>query len=225
MSRSQGAPALRGAEIIREIRGNGLPTYWPRAKSKAVFVAHSQTGRKVAELTLSRRDVEGGYAGQKRSEARGRRFSEQWQLSDDAITGKYLGPAGRRGEITTTINLRAGKVTVRHYGPRGILMASATAEAPANYIPEGMMFLAIRRVAALGEKATFKTLINVEAIREGHVRFASVVVSPDGRRRIDVHVGSGAHPERRTYQLDERGNIGGFEAPTDGGSITYKLVR
>ena len=150
--------------------------------------------------------------------------TEQWEISADAKTGRYVGLPGADPQDRTEIDLRGGRVTVRQIDPGGRAEASTTA--PDNYIPEGLMTLAVRRVAARGTRAAFKMIVNSEAMENGRVRFADVAMTPgkgEKGQRVRVTTTGKAFTESKTYEVDAQGRIWKIAGGRFG--ITYTLVR
>jgi len=78
---------------------------------------------------------------------------EAWAVSEDARSGYYV--ATVEGASLTRIWLADGKVAARKGNGKTV-----HANEPDNYIPEGLMTIAIRRAARLKREAQFSVVLN-----------------------------------------------------------------
>jgi len=201
----RGVPAQRGAQIISQIRNEGLGAYWTDQPVALRYLGKDPEGRVRAVMLVSRQAIETGYSGTRRLQTEAGLLLEQWTLSSDARRGAYSGPTGTVEPSTTTILLENGKASVVQNTRRGI--KAAESPAPDNYIPEGMQRLVVQQVARSGKQAVFSGILNSEAIAAGRVRFATIAMKPLDAQTVTVTWRGVASRMRSVYHLDKQGRI------------------
>ncbi len=217
----QSVPARRGAEIIRQIRAVGLQFAWGTEPTKLTYFARDQRGQVRAILDISRQPVDTGYAGIVIMRSDEGESLEQWSISADAGKCVYAGPTRLDGFSTTRIVLSGDEVSVVRIGRGGA--EAATATVPDNYIPEGLMHLVIAHVAGGGKHASFRSILNSEAIVANKVQFATVHMRPQKPDQIAV-TWSGMHMRRKElYHLDQHGMVVRFDKLD--GALTFQLEK
>jgi len=217
VSHSRGAMARRGADIIRKIRTETLGPYWkPQPVTTAYLITDGQ-GRDAGWKISIRKSTAYGYTGTTWSRGHDTLYLENWHVPPDASRSQYEARALLDGGyLPLTINLADDQVTVQ-IGPRrtGIL---AAAQAPSNYVPEGLLAVVIRLAAKLNHKLAFKMIFNENAIRTGRVQFTSVTMTPHPPASVDMSFGG----HTKVYHLDAHGQIVRIEHPETG--VVYKMT-
>ena len=217
--------ARAAAEILRQIRARGLSHYWGQDDSIDWYLIYSSSAVQGWQAVIRERTPEGNFRGlstvvtvdpRTRSQTR---KTANWILNPDATIGRYEGlvTTGRLEKSRTSILLRKDEVLVQQ-GPG---QPTARSPAPANYIPEGTLGLAIREVAARGGQAQFKMVFD-EVPRIGNeVQFTAVRLRHIGRGQT----GAGKPTDRvrlshrewgkyeQIYELDETGSVLTIEPP------------
>jgi len=189
LSRTRGAPARRGAEMIKRIRRDKLGRYWDKAEIRWLLLRRGgerPVGWRAVAVSpgdddeFEGIDVRVNYSG--RSPAR--RW-ECWALKGDATRGAYaagtfaivsirgkaslgrhtdtrvvLGPDGI--EVQQQLSARRGSNVT---GPKNYQSTSRT---PSNYLPEGTVCLAAMLVALDRTEAVFKQVFNELPPHGGH---------------------------------------------------------
>ena len=202
--RAKAGNSARGAEIIHQIRSEGLAKYWPEAGVDLTYLYKDSSGQIQDGFIVTRGRVKGGYAGGKTVPGE---IREVWRISEGADMGEYTGPTRKKSPSQTRIVLHDGLVRVGQLVEvRQGRWAPKTVESPAppNYIPEGLTDLAIRLTAAEAEKATFRTIYNPVAISGDQVRFIATTMTPLGPNSVRV---SGPGDPDTIYHLDTRGTV------------------
>jgi hypothetical protein len=147
---------------------------------------------------------------------------EQWKVNPEATAGEYT--AGRVSpELTlvkdTQINLDAGVVEIHHMADTG--PQEAKAAAPANYLPEGTMNLALALVGKAKADAQFAMVYNERDNPGGVIQFGAARLTYQGQRHADqgktltevkmTYAGAGRGGEEIAL-LNEAGEVVGMEA-------------
>ena len=217
----QSVLAQRGAEIIHQIRAAGLQSAWGTQPTELKYLARDERGQVRAILDISRRPVDTGYAGIVIMRSNEGESLEQWSISADAGKCVYAGPTRLDGFSTTKIVLSGDKVSVVRIGRGGA--EAGRAPVPDNYIPEGLMHLVIARVAGGGRHASFRSILNSEALVANEIQFATVHMRPQKPDQIAV-TWSGMHMRRKElYHLDRHGAVVRFDDL--GGALTFRLEK
>jgi len=214
--------AEKAVEIIRGIRQAGLEHFWPE-QSRIDWYLIELRGKLIGWRAVVRTRREGGgFAGLTLEVILpvNRFWCEKWTLNADATRGRYAAYEGiarglRLEQLKTEIALEDGQVRVLQHEAQGRVLA-ARSKAPANYLPEGTMELAIRRVAEEAADAQFSLVFNEVpnvggAVSFGVMRFRHVGTrrSEDGRtirlvrgyaRREGTHI-------ERTYEVNHQGRL------------------
>ena len=222
---------LRGRQILAEIRRTGLAAYWPEA---AVTWHVRSTGERISgwrgEIVVPTPNGKfHGLSVTVTGTALGTRgLWERWTLNADATESNYLaGGFGwtrrgvRMGKEDTAISLKEGRVTafqrIQDYP------FETVGPAPAGYIPEGAMSIALRLVARHKAKARFRMIFNEVPPPGARPAFTPVEMefrTPDGddpeEARMTVHVAPGAPLEeiKNLYFLDASEDTIGLTTPT-----------
>jgi len=215
----------KGAAILKQIRSNKLALYWPDRRQTDWYLI--QQGSVVLGWHAIVREGSGGgfrgweiELGYNQAGATEREMHSAWNLNADATDGTYQSRVERRGQPTELTQIRlqesaseADQATVEVLQPT--LALEAQSPEPRNYIPEGVLPLAIRLVAEGGADAQFRMVFDDIPNSHKVVEFGSVRISHEGRGRTDqgeqthrvrvYYRGWGKHP--REYELDESGKL------------------
>ena len=209
------SPSRQGAILLQEMRRRTLVDLWPREPYTARFERRDATGRLQSRLRISRRPANDGFTGASLHEAvsgAARRIGdvrETWAVSRDLSKGTYRAEYLSQGLIVR-IDLGREEVEFRATG-----LGPAQAEAPANYIPEGLEWLAVRLVARSGRKATFMTLLNEECLSAKDLVFSHLTLTPVDAQTVRGRYEGGEAPYSQTYFLDAAGEVNRMDG-TDG---------
>ena len=212
--------AEKAAEIIRGIRRAGLERFWPEA-SRIDWYLIEVRGKRIGWRAMVRTRREGGGFAGLTLEFIGpvnRFWCEKWTLNADATRGRYAAYEGiarglRLEQLKTEIALEDGRVRVLQYEARGRVLA-ARSKAPANYLPEGTLELAVRRVAEEAADAQFSLVFNEVPNVGGAVSFGVMRIrhagtrrSEDGRtvRLVRTYARREGRRIRRTYEVNQQG--------------------
>jgi len=239
--RARGSLAEVGAEIVQQIRRQGLGRYWPRPTVRW-FLTRSN-GRAVGWRLLARAMREGNeFEGLEIVSIRGQGQSTAltwayWSLGSHAGRGSYrsevitvqqVGPLQKwstQGE--THVDVENGTIEISQ--KLGREQFQSTARTPPNYLPEGALPLARALVAADKTEGLFKlTYDHVPPVR-GVPQFFSVklrtvdLASQRGAAAAVRQTGTGVPPA--TYFLDADGiTVRKTSADTVEDSVTAKEV-
>lgn len=216
--------AREGAHLVEQMRRRSLSDIWPRGALLAAFVHRDGAGQEIGHLTIARFATEGGFGGWVRHQplpgfaGRLRNVREDWSIFDDLSAGQYEAVyIGENRVIGIILSGREVHVTVN-----GHLHASA--ETPANYLPEGLMWLAVRMVAERGKEAVFAFISNEESDTGRTVAFHRVAMTPVGPREVRCAVVTGRGRYLRTYHLDTSGEVSSIRWE-DGMTLTREELR
>jgi len=217
VTHGRGAMAQRGADIIRKIRTETLGPYWkPQPVTTAYLITDGQ-GRDTGWKISTRKSTAYGYAGTTLSRGADALYLEKWQVRADASRSTYGAQALLDADYPPiTINLAEDQVTVQIGGYRTRILASA--QAPSNYVPEGLLAVVIRLAAKLNHKLVFKMIFNENAIRNGRVKFTSVTMTPQPPASVVMSFGG----HTKVYRLDAHEQIVRIEHPKT--KITYRAT-
>ena len=220
ISQTRGGGGDQALAVLKDIRSQGLGAFWGDQPNYAWYLATKADGEMVGWRVNLRMPLpnEAGYVGishQRGIDEQGKwQISEErWQLDPTAQMGSYEARVGRgrRIEPQLFINFDKGLLTV------SVPTHSDKQAAPANYLPEGLLPLAIRLTHQSGKKASFGMIINEVAIHElaakkGQLHVVPLAITPqaDGvllnyASAFEVHV-----------TLDEQGEIQAEEAGGSG---------
>ncbi|MBL7133960.1 MAG: hypothetical protein ISS78_07680 [Phycisphaerae bacterium] len=217
VSQAYGTTAQRGTDIIRKIRNETLRAYWKPEPVTTAYLITNRKGRSAGWEISTRKGTPYGYAGSTWSRGADALYLEKWQVRADASRSKYEARALLDADYSPiTINLAEDQVTVQIGGQRTGILASA--QAPSNYIPEGVLAVVVRLAARLDRKLAFKMIFNENAIRGGRVQFISVTMTPQPPASVVMHLGQ----HTKIYRLDAQGRIVRIEHPGTG--IVYRTV-
>lgn len=164
--RKPAAGTANAAEIIAEIRNQGLDAYWS-PEPVAYWYLHRRNGEPYGWSVTYREGEEGGFRGsyvQMVTMPQGliQQSNSSWWLNADATRGKYIGETVEASRVRglqaaatrAEIELRDGKLHVLQW-INGQQYESG-AKAPANYIPEGLMPLVQALTARKKTEALFR---------------------------------------------------------------------
>jgi hypothetical protein len=211
----------KAVEILQHVRRQRLEAFWPRQREVAWYLRRARDGQAVGWEMEERVPTPTGYAGKRVIQLGSGVAREVWSVSANASAGRYHaetaaivqpspdGPSLLATNSSTRIELQSGRVDVRREDRRKI--GHGAAEAPENYIPEGLHLLVYYLAAAGQREANFVTILNEEAILGSEVHFSWVQVVPEGRRRARVY---GARQES-VLDFDEGGRLLRREIPED----------
>ncbi|HUT57920.1 MAG TPA: hypothetical protein VNA25_08730 [Phycisphaerae bacterium] len=207
LTRFRNAAMREGAHLVDEMRRRSLSDIWPRGALQAVFVRRDGAGRETGRVTVERVATDGGFAGRVRDEplpafrGRLRNVREDWSIRGDLSAGQYQ--AAYVGENRIIGIILAGEDV--HVTVNGQPIDSVPI--PANYLPEGLMWLAVRMVADRGREATFAFVSNEESEATGTVALNRVTMTPVGAREVRCTVATGRGRYDVTYHLDASGEV------------------
>ena len=200
--------AREGALLLAEMRRQTLAGLWPRQHREARYEWRDASGRLEGRLQVSRRAVEGGFEGVTihvpvaGPALRQGLVKETWTVSDDLAKGDY------RADYLTLryaveIRLEGGQIHFRTTG----MEEEAQEEAPANYVPEGLEWLAVRMVARAGKKATFAMVSNNESRAARDIVPWRVTMTPLDARTVRCLYEWRAGSFAETFHLDDSGEV------------------
>jgi len=179
------ARRVRAADdILQDVRRRGLATFWSDQDQVHWRLIHAADAPVGWQATMRRRTDEGQFAGLKAVVVPGGwSILERWTLSADATAGQYAGSAtsakGERADTSSQLADGHVAVTQHHFA------LTARSPAPDNYLPEGMMDLAVRRVAQTRADAQFASVFDERPNTAGYVEFGTVRVRYCGRAEAD----------------------------------------
>ena len=220
MSAVTSRPIARGVDILREIRSVGLGAYWPAEPVTLWYRVTDANNNPIAWKATRRMMVEGNFGGVNLITYDNFYAEEQWLIEPKATAGHYNGQMKMDSvTIETTIQFRDEVVTVRQ--PRQGRWLIAKAVAPVNFLPDGMMPLAIRQVDARQKSAIFSQVFDRIAITQaGKVFFATTRMTPTAKGVVEVVSTVGRGSSTTIYHLDETGLITKVVSPPDGETHT-----
>lgn len=211
--RGRGRPQQRCAEILRQIRSQGLQALWGPGAIDHWYLGRNETGRPISWRHVTRTPLGTGYTGTCQIGLHdGTVVQERWHLNADATAGEY---ESAERFLDTYIRFEDGTVIV-HSNQR-----PARGSAPPNYIPEGLNSLVFFLAARGGQEVLCKMIFNSVAITEGReVYFSSMRLLPKDSNRLLVR--HPLAPRDMVYQFDKLGFITRIEDPT--AKIIYNRV-
>ena len=218
----RGASARRGADIMASIRSQSLQAYWKDDSSRQWYLLTNEKGEAVGYREAFRRRTHGGFTGITRLVIGNDVHLENWQLSSDTAKGRYkaVSQTSAGGMDRTDINFDSHMVTVVKRAAD--MLGQVQQAAPDNYVPEGMLPLAIAEATKSGRATAFKVIDNEQAIVEGMLYYSLVTVSPNGPREARVEYVRLGDNNQAVYRFDDQGTV--IARDYDGGNITEKLV-
>lgn len=156
-------PARNAREILAAIRRNGIKSYWPdNAQRQQWFLIHRDgkiTGWEMEYHQAGPSGAGGGFERRLNNAKSQLRISARWRLNNNAEEGEYQSqrvmlspPRADVGEAKIVLRSRNLQV-VQNINGHGFSSTTAT---PDNYLPEGLMPLAIREVARRRSRARFE---------------------------------------------------------------------
>lgn len=224
-------PHMRGAELVEQMRSEGLSAWWDRSPHSQWFLIR-RNGEVIGwDVRLRLPLGDGGFEGLKlrifRAQERSGGSWEYWQLNADATSGEYLSGdlAFGEGRLVTSTNTsivqEEGAIQTEQssqVGPR-----RSKAEVPENYIPEGTLPLVRRLVAEEGAEAAFRMVFNEQLPQGSRTTFGVVRMngrSPSEQERAqdaayaveNVLITLDGSDSGETYLLDEQGRTVGIVA-------------
>jgi hypothetical protein len=210
--------AREGAIVLEEMRRQTLEKLWPPSAYQAHFEWRDASGHALSRLDVARQPVQDGFEGvllHTVPASPGRQAAavrEAWTVSDDLSKANYVADYLSQN-VRMGIRLDGGEIRFQST----TMKEPAAMEAPANYIPEGLEWLAIRTAARIGKKAAFMWVSNEASHAARDVRTGRLIVTPAGPRSVRcVREWSGGS-DTETYELDEAGEVIG--AKRDDGSV------
>jgi len=215
----------KAAAILKQIRSSKLSLYWPDRRQTDWYLIQQGT-TVLGWRAIVREGSGGGFRGwevefrHSQSGAVEHEIYSAWKLNADATDGNYESRVQRPGQPTQLTRIRlqepaseADQATVEVIQPN--FGKKAQSPEPRNYIPEGVLRLAIRLVAEGGADAQFKMVFDDIPNTHKVVEFGSVRISHEGRgrtgegkpiHRVRAHYrGWGKHCWE--YELDESGKV------------------
>jgi len=161
---------------LEQIRNEGLDKRWG-TESEAWYLLYVDRGLSGWRTVIRWREPDGTHQGLHVVFPKG--LWEYWQLDARGTAGRYeagevvavRGSPHLARRTTTKIILNQGRVELHQ--PQGV----SRADAPENYVPEGMLDLACFVAAERGSEAEFGLILNSDPPDGNTTRFASVTVS------------------------------------------------
>jgi len=198
---TRGAGIDRGANLLADVRERGLSAFWGEQPHEAWFLFTSADGEPLGWRRSLRIRVQDGYLGEDQAVlTNGTQWREGWQITDDALVGRYSSalesPNLPSGFLKVGIDLREDRV----YVSSSAAGEPAASPAPANYVPEGLLDLALYLAGRQDGGVDLDTISNIAAVHAGRVRFVTIQVkaSEEGVRV--------SGPDR-IYRFDESGEL------------------
>jgi len=218
IAQSRGGAAIRGSELLAEMRRKGLPALWGTESVDIWLVAFDPKDRPVAWEHITRQPADRFYGGTlELGNSDGRILHESWRLNANATEGIYQSTSlGQQGWNKITISFKNGQVSILQDGHPPTV---ASSPAPADYVPEGVARLLMFLTSQRGETVGCRMVFNSNATTAGQVNFSSVSLVPDGPGRARI-VSPGSPGER--YSFDEQGLVNKIEQL--GTKVTYRRV-
>ena len=207
---------IRAAEsILAQLRQNGLTYYWSSDDFERQYAVIDRDGKIISRSAVKRIRTDTGYEGGSQ-EIRGPVGAvELWTISDDATEGQYAAESSIGAFSKTAISLDGAELTVIS-GDR-----IAKTETPANYIPEGLLELIVRLVAASERDATFSMILNEGAIADGSVLFVDILMKPLSPSQVEVNIPAIGPAGMKVYYLDDDGEVSKVDYPVQGISLQH----
>lgn len=181
----------RGARILARIRRDGLSHYWSPGPQSDWYLRLSKvaSGRVSGWVVtgwgavVRHRRSDGTYEGLnivfvRKGRTKGMGSWERWELDETASRGDYeagdfsISNARLVRTVDTKITLDNGKVTMQ----RPLQKITGQADAPENYVPEGLGDLAYFVGARMGDTARLALLFNSDPPVDGMPQFASAAI-------------------------------------------------
>ncbi|MCE5280450.1 MAG: hypothetical protein ABFD92_19655 [Planctomycetaceae bacterium] len=204
----------RGIEIVRRLQEQGLPQLLgsqPQVRAYRVTEPQSARGWRLIRVEPAPKGYAGLAAEKLQDGKRAYQAEERWRATDNLSRVEYEATddmATRRG---VSILLTAQSVTNRTVtvimaqGSEGI---SGKGPAPDNYVPEGMLPLAIRLAAEGGEPANITMILNNEALRPTargvyEPNFTPAQIRPRSGGQVEIKIAGST----QTYTLNDSGQI------------------
>jgi len=213
VTQTRGKPQRVAKRILDDLRAGGLSRTWPQEEHRLLFVVKDARGKPVGWRVYLRGRTENGYAGRTIDRFAPAFASARWTLSESASQGEYHSQYVPPEGGSTVVTLQQGRITIAE--SRGPIGHRATAEAPDNYIPEGMRSAVMWEVARRSEEAAFVMTKDGESFADGQVHFVAITMAPQGPRK--VRLGQVA-----IYEFDDAGDILRIEHSTSG--VEYARV-
>lgn len=219
-------PSIDGADIIADIRRLTFPTFYPDSPATRWFVFH-EGGRIVGFRAVVTHIGPDGQFDRLQMDIHDSRgiIGGVWshsRLSADATEGQYKAGRLRLTDsiailTNTGITLANKHIRMTQLIDRGAIRVSqvSSAVAPADYLPEGTLWLACRIVAEEQVKAGFRLIQDDRIIQGGGVPFVDVSISyagpgdeadPDVAAVVTLQIGQGRTLENY-YYLDADGGL------------------
>lgn len=207
-------PARNGEDILAQLRREGLSAYWPQGRRTQWFLIHEDGQVRGWKAVIQQRKGEDAFQ-TLTVWGTSRKGDWEWsQLNRAATQGRYLaGSYGLEGiGFDTEIDLSEGRVRARRLDHAGSQWVEAAA--PANYMPEGTLELAIFLAGRQDKKALFQLIQNNYLPDKGSPTFGSMLVEGGDATttgvegaavRADVKLYSSSSPGEESYVFDNDG--------------------
>ena len=222
VSRTGDVIVQRGVDIIQKVRSDTLSSYWPSEPVTEAYLVTNREGLTTGWEVSIRQATTNGFAGA--TWVRGMEASrlEEWDVRADASASEYeVRPLIDARYPPVYVELAYDRVTVRVGGRRTGTVAKA--QAPANFIPDGIFEVVVELAARIGHEVAFKAIPIEDPIYRGRVQFRSVTMTPQSPSKVVVDFD---RPDRkRIYHLGKDGKIIRIEEPATGTVLTKTSVR
>lgn len=220
-------PVRAGEELMKHIRRECLARLLGEDRTVCyVMTLQSAQSQRIGWSVETHRKSADGFAGvtTRRILVRGATsLSEEiWYLNADATEGEYRSEVD--GEVNTRIHLSKGRVSVIHDEENS--RASASAPAPDNYVPEGLLPWVLGQAAAKHKTFSLNMLVDSESIVGNQVHFTPLSVKPLGKGVLQTSQQSATARMKQTFHFDESGRITQTESSTAlrGGEVRTSLT-
>lgn len=234
-------PGTRGSQILSQIRKEGLDAHWRGFKQRWIIrqdPASEKPSGWRSELIVAGDD--GWFRGL--IVERGDKITwELWELDKSATKGTYRAgvlPVQRRSRPREDTKIRMDQGVVTVWQRLHVQFVESGADAPDNYVPEGMLPLVRRLVAIQKTHAKFKIILNqvLPDPESGQPRFINVDMQclpqpSKGATDIRISMSYGGRPAEayKTYAFDEAGMLlgsydGKHNRPSER-TATYPQIR
>jgi len=170
--------SVRGAEIVRELRGRGLGAFWDGPQIR--WYLETRQGRPVGWhafiVAPAGQEYHGLDVRHWLTPTGEQTYWERWELNATATAGAYrAGPVARGMRITDTV-IRYAKDEVSLL--KNATDAKALSPAPDNYIPEGALNLVCLLTSRQDRRAYFHMVFNEREPVAGKIDYGTIMLQP-----------------------------------------------
>lgn len=162
MAWHKSSPSREGQDILATIRQKGIKSYWPQNVQRREWFL-IRRGEKIVGWEMEYRQAGpdragGGFERQTNTAAGQERISARWKLTNNTEQGQYQSQSVKFSRMKASVTeakiaLQEGRLEVLQNN-NGAHYASTT-PVTENYLPEGVMSIAIHEVAKRKTQARF----------------------------------------------------------------------